>query len=161
MSRTERLFFWGGANASLTLIASACACCARRARCRRHRTTTTAPLHHHHLHCHPHPRTTIRAISQDWREKPCKFEIITPAARTQDLRAAAWPKLYPIFFSTFLFFWRFSTNPVLIRRYPWNYVYVDFKRNMDDGASTLITVINRTYLTYHTHLGDSLFGGYN
>lgn len=34
-----------------------------------------------------------------------------------------------------------SQNPVLIRRYPWNYVYIHYKHQMDDGTSTLITVI--------------------
>ena len=32
---------------------------------------------------------------------------------------------------------------------------------MDDGTSTLITVITLDYFTYHTHLTDSLFGGNN
>ena len=32
---------------------------------------------------------------------------------------------------------------------------------MDDGTSTLITVITLAYFTYHTHLADSLFGGNN
>ena len=34
-----------------------------------------------------------------------------------------------------------SQSPVLIRRYPWNYVYIHYIHKMDDGTSTLITVI--------------------
>jgi hypothetical protein len=136
------------ANGSASLIASGCACYAWRVRCRRRHTSTpvpspTATRHQHHLHYRPHPRTTNPATCQHGRRNPCKIENHNPSARTLDVRAVAWGGIVPFlfFFFSILHSCGGSQDPVLIRRYPWSYVYIHYKHKTDDGTSTFIIVI--------------------
>lgn len=144
---------------SATLIASGCACCAWRVLYHRPHTTTTV-TRYRHPHYRPHPRTMIPVIIKNRRGKPCKIENTTPPARTLvDMRAVARWNCTLFFFISL----GGSRNPVLIRRYPWNhrtYTYIT-STEMDDRASTLITVISPAYFTYHSHLGNSSLGGTN